>query len=166
MRAMEKHGFYNFEMYPLEFCAHNNMSERELFWMRELNSTNRNRGYNLRMDSSSGMTTSQHTSEKISANLTRQWAEGLRDLHSEKLKKNWVDNPNRRIETGLIFSARLTKYKYVVERASGDTVECDFKKLCELGLRNILSTFSRSGTDIGYLKDCKITRITINARAW
>lgn len=166
LRAMEKHGFDSFEMYPLEFCEPQCMSERELFWMQELNSVDRNHGYNLRMDSSSGMVTSQETSKKISFNLKSQWANGIRDGHSEKLKRNWANNPNRKIENGTIFTARLTKYKYIVEHESGDKIECNFKELNELGLRSILSTFSRSGADVGCLKGFKITRVVIQERAW
>src|ERR1035441_5598068 len=53
--AMRKSGLSNFEMFALEFCDSEQLSECELKWMLSLRSTERNFGYNLRMDSSSGI---------------------------------------------------------------------------------------------------------------
>lgn len=81
--AMRKVGINNFEMFVLEFCESEALSERELVWIINFNTTDRNCGYNLRLDSSSGMLAHADTKSKISKNLKRQWAEGIRDGHSE-----------------------------------------------------------------------------------
>ena len=65
------------------------LAEKELFWIGRLRVTDRNVGYNLRLDSSTGMVTHSETSIKISNRLKKEWSEGVRDGHSDKLKVSW-----------------------------------------------------------------------------
>jgi len=158
--AMRKVGFENFEMFPLEFCEISECAERELFWMTELKSTERNFGYNLRMDSSTGMLTTSSTSEKIRKNLKEQWASGVRDGHGEKLRKSWENNTVRRLQQSKLLSQIKTKYEYRVTSPEGVTKKCDYSQLCEMGLKNVMSTFHRKNTNTAVFKGFTIQRFS------
>lgn len=156
--AMRKVGIDNFEMFPLEFCDLNGIDARELHWMIELDSTNRNKGYNLRMDSSTGMITSSETSDKISNNLKRQWAEGLRDGHSEKLKKSWEGNSKRKKQQSKLMTNIKTKYEYVVTDPEGVTTLVNYQGLVDRGITGALTAFSRYKKNETMCKGYRIIR--------
>lgn len=139
--AMIKHGFKNFKIEPIEFCLLEELAERELYWIKFLKSNDRNIGYNLRLDSSSGMTTSLETSFRISENLINQWESGVRDGHGDKLKETWNRNPERRIEASKHFTKVLTKYLYIVTDKNGVSNTYNYKQLQELKLDRILVKF-------------------------
>lgn len=152
--AMRKVGINNFEMFVLEFCESEALSERELVWIINFNTTDRNCGYNLRLDSSSGMLAHADTKSKISKNLKRQWAEGIRDGHSEKLKKSWANaSPLRRKEQTERFIKMRTKFTYVVHQSNGEKESCTYVRLKELGLHGAVGNMSRSKKNVTYLRD-------------
>lgn len=80
--AIDKSKPENFTFSVLEFCGVEIMAERELFWMVELSSTKLDSGYNLRMDSSTGMITHDSTREKISKRIKREYADGTRSVEA------------------------------------------------------------------------------------
>lgn len=88
LNAIKKHGDKNFTFSMLEVCSVEDLAERELFWMLEYSSTDNAVGYNLRMDSSTGMITHEDTSKKISARLKKEWETGVRSKHAEKITRN------------------------------------------------------------------------------
>lgn len=155
-RSMEKNGIENFEMFPLEFCSIDDLSERELFWMDELRSCENERGYNLRRDSSSGMETHQNTSDKISARLKEEWASGVRDGHADKLKAAWDRRgPEGRAEQGRRFSRMKTKWEYTVD--GGEPIL--YADLNRMGLAYAAMTkFSKLKVDTVVAKGHTITR--------
>lgn len=61
--AWHKYGESCFAYFVVEYTAENVniLAERELYWIEYLNATDRKYGYNLRMDSSSGMICSEET---------------------------------------------------------------------------------------------------------
>ncbi len=155
MNAFLKYGIDAFDFMILEEAEFALLSDRELFWMNKLNSTDRNYGYNLRMDSSSGGTVVDSTRQKISNRLKFEWASGKRAGHSDKLKESWKDRD--RNAQGKLFSKILTKYVYIVTR--GDVIESlSYAELKQAGYNSILSTFHRKGCDSGYLKGAYIRR--------
>lgn len=159
IRSMSTHGIENFEFFPLEFCGTDSISERELHWITELGSTDRRRGYNLRLDSSSGMTAHLETRNKISKNLRAQWASGIRSDHGEKLKEAWSRcSPERRRLQSDTMRALRTKYEYLVTSPSGESELCNFKRLSDLGLKNAHSVFFRKKTDIAIVKGFHVIR--------
>lgn len=159
IRSMSAHGIEKFEFFPLEFCALDDISERELHWINELGSTDRKRGYNLRLDSSSGMTAHPDTREKISANLKAQWAAGVRSDHGDKMRAAWAGcNDERRRMQSETMRAIRTKYEYQVTDLNGDVEVCDFRRLSELGLKSVLSSFARKRNDSVELKGFHILR--------
>jgi group I intron endonuclease len=157
-RAMVKDGIDNFEMVPLEFCSLDVISERELYWMKKSGSTDRQFGYNLRMDSSTGMVTSPETSLKMSENLKRQWAAGIRDGHSEKLKKKWASDPERVRIQGELFSHLKTKYEYEVHHPTGEVEFCKYNRLLELRIGSVLSTYHRRSVSDAVCKGFRVIR--------
>lgn len=93
MNSIDKYKPENFTFSILESCSIDYLAERELFWMVELESTNLEKGYNLRMDSSTGMITHDSTREKISNRLKKEYAEGTRtrEAVSEWATNLWKD---------------------------------------------------------------------------
>lgn len=87
--AIDKAKPENFTFSVLEFCGVEIMAERELFWMVELSSTKPDSGYNLRMDSSTGMITHDSTREKISKRIKKEYVDGTR---SREAASEWATN--------------------------------------------------------------------------
>lgn len=54
-RAVNKYGLDNFEFAVLEMCPLEVINEREIFWIAELDSHNKNHGYNLSTGGESGL---------------------------------------------------------------------------------------------------------------
>lgn len=162
--AINKIGIDNFEFFPLEFCSVDMTSELELEWMVRLKSTDRNHGYNLRMDTSTKMITSIETSEKISNNLRKQWANGVRDGHSQKLRDRWANDPERRKKQGESFSQIKTKFEYEVHHPNGDIEQCLYSRLVELGLKNVISNFHRQNSNDVECKGFRVIRFNKGER--
>lgn len=89
MRSIEKNGPENFNFELIEVCPIDELSEKELYWMVELKSTDRDFGYNLRMDSSTKMITHPLTSEKISQRVKKEFELGIR---SREKCSEWASN--------------------------------------------------------------------------
>lgn len=160
-RSMVKHGIDKFEMLPVEFSSVEQLDELELSWMKVLKSTDRLKGYNLRMDTSTGMVASLETSQKISSNLKSQWASGIRDGHAKKLKQNWADNPHRRTFQSSKFTEIKTVYSYVVQYPDKQAFNCTYKELKALGLHSVLSTYHRKRCDSAIIKGINVTRVKL-----
>ena len=103
LNAFKKYGSDNFDYYIVEKFNEENeeileklLAERELYWMKELDSLNKEKGYNLRYDSDGKCFCSQETSEKISNRLKKEWESGIRDGHSDKMKDYWENNEERK----------------------------------------------------------------------
>ena len=87
--ALKKYGIDSFVFSVLEVCRREDAAELELFWMRELKSLDRAFGYNLRADSSSGMITHEDTRKLLTELRKKEWREGVRDGHAEKMTQ-WL----------------------------------------------------------------------------
>jgi len=162
--AYHKYGDDAFEYFVLEFLEENEklVAERELYWMKTYDSLNHEKGYNLRSDSDSKMIVHQKTSEKISKRLTKEWAEGKRQNHSQKLSDNWKTTPERNKKQSEIMSKNLTKYKYNLYTLDNIYVEtCDYKRLIELSLKNCPATFFDKKTNKIKFKNYIIERLII-----
>lgn len=155
LNSFLKYGIANFDFEVVEICDISMTTERELFWMHYFNSCDRNFGYNIRMDSSTGMITHPETSLKISERLKREWCNGLRDLHSDKLKKSWESRD--RIAQGELFTKLLTKYIYFV-----DGQAFTYQDLLKQGLKSVISKFYKNKTDDVMFKGRHIKRIVID----
>ena len=94
MSSIDKYRPENFTFSVLEFCGIDDLAEKELLWMVELESTNLDKGYNLRMDSSTGMVTHDSTREKISKRVKKEYADGTRSIEavSAFFTEMWKDD--------------------------------------------------------------------------
>lgn len=163
LASMNKHGFNTFEFSVLEYCSIEESSERELYWMLQFDSTNRDFGYNLRMDTSSGMITHELTREKISKRLTREWSEGIRSQHGNKLKESWERGDRDRLEQSDRMSKSLTKYKYILtDKSTGAVSVVLYNELKEIKLHGVISKFHKYKVNIVEFKGFKIERVSIN----
>ena len=170
LNAWIKYGRDNFEYVVLEYLDEQNeqlVKERELYWILEFKSIDRNFGYNLRLDSETRMIVHKETSEKISRRLKKEWANGIRKEHGKKLSENWSNNEERKIQQSGILKENLTKYYYNVYDINNNFIEkCDYQRLKELGLKQTLSTIWRDKQQ-GIIrnrvkvKNCFIERIKI-----
>jgi hypothetical protein len=110
------------------------------------------------MDSNTGMITHPDTSKKISVNLKRQWANGERDGHGDKLKKSWSNNDKRKKQQSQMMTKNLTKYSYEVTSPKGSVENCDYTRLTELGLKSVLSNFFRKKSNDAMCKGFRVIR--------
>lgn len=157
--AMVKHGIESFDFIPLEFADVKLLTMLELEWIDRLESTDRNKGYNLRRDSSSSMIVHAETSSKISRNLKEQWSNGVRDDHSDKLKEYWDGNVIRKNQQSNLMSSVKTKYEYDVIHFNGSTEwGVNYSRLVELGLKNVISNFHRQKSDDVKCKGFRVIR--------
>lgn len=162
LNSFEKYGIDNFEMLPIEFCDISKIDERELYWISELRTTEKSKGYNLRLDSSTGMITHRRTSEKISNNLKKQWAAGVRDSHSDKLKESWKNNPQRKIIQSELFTKYKTKYCYVIHLPDSSCLVLNYKGLKSMKLHtSVLSCFNRHSGNKHLCKGYSVERVAL-----
>lgn len=121
LNAFNKYGLESFEWWIVEsFDKLNNdlMKEREKEYIEVYNTLDKEKGYNLRRDSKTQMITHEETSKKISKRLEKEWEEGIRDGHGEKLSKWWENNPEEKERQAEILRENITKYKYRVWKNS------------------------------------------------
>lgn len=144
LNSWYKYGNENFEYKVLEMLPIDDKQskERELFWIKSYDSINREKGYNLRMDSSTNMIVHEETSKKISARLKKEWAEGIRSNHGKKLSDNWKTTPDRNKKQSDVMTKALTKYTYNIYDLQMNFIEnCKYKRLKELGLQASIVSF-------------------------
>jgi group I intron endonuclease len=114
--AWHKYGKENFEYSVLEYLEPDDdiLKERELFWMRKLNSTNRDTGYNLREDTTTNCIVSQETRELQSRNRKARYAANPHMI--EKIRENsrlmWKNNPEKMQLAIEKVSRKITKHKF------------------------------------------------------
>jgi group I intron endonuclease len=164
INSFEKYGKENFEYFVLEYLPLDNkiLSEKELYWMNFYNSTNRLKGYNLRMDSSTNMICHKETSIKISERIKKEWENGIRKDHGKKLSKNWKTTPERNKKQSEIMSKNLTKYSYNIFNDKNEFLEnCNYSRLKELNLQNVLAEFFRKKSNKIKFKSFIIERLII-----
>lgn len=165
--ALAKYGPQSFDIFPLEFCDDlKKLPAIELKWIEKLKTFDRKFGYNLRCDGADGPNIRPETREKFRANLKRQWADGVRDAHSEKLKKNWAKDPNRRSAQGDFFREKLTKWTYTVWYPDGPKV-MNYAEIVKVGLRSAMCGFyarySRPQSNVTTFRGLKIERTSTRA---
>ena len=103
INAFHKYGEENFETIiieelPLEDAI---LSERELYWIDFYETTNRDKGYNLRRDSSTKMIAHEETRLLLSEagkNRYLNMTQIEKDIESKRLSDFWKHNPNKLLE--------------------------------------------------------------------
>ena len=165
LNSINKYGVNNFDYYVIEsfeICENIEqiLSEKELYWMNELNTLNPEKGYNLRFDSDGKCFCSDETKEKISNRLKNEWENGIRDEHSDKMKEYWKNNDERKIKQSQIMSKNKTKYYYIIYNPDGTLItnNGNYSTLKELGLTNAPTQFSRHKKDDIFCKKYRVIR--------
>jgi len=92
-RAVRKHGRENFEISIIEECEDNIADEREVFWIKELKTTNVDFGYNLESGGNSCKTLGEETKKKLSESRKKWWA----SLTEEEKKEFYNRIPRRKM---------------------------------------------------------------------
>lgn len=159
LRSMNKHGLNNFIFSVIEICDKEIVEDRELFWMTYFKSTDRDVGYNLRKDKSGAMIVHDSTRKKISERLKKEWENGLRSGHSNKLKQSWETRD--REAQGKLLTEIKTKYHYKISTVDSEEIVL-YKGLVEKKLNGVLGKFAKYKTDLVEFKGFTIERITFN----
>lgn len=160
LNSFNKYGFDSFTFEVIEFCSVEECSEKELYWILKLNTTDKEIGYNLRLDSSTGMITHEMTSKKISDRLRNEWENGVRKDHGEKLKASWEFRD--REEQSKLMSKTLTKYVYDLYYDDHEEVDVLYKQLRDRGLAAVIGTFHRRKVSEAKCKGVKVVRRKLN----
>lgn len=159
LRSMNKYGLDNFTFNVIEICDKDEVEDRELFWMDYFNSTDRDKGFNLRADKSGAMIVHESTRKKISERLKKEWDSGIRSEHSNKLKKSWESRD--REAQGRLFTQIKTKYKYIVSNLDMELVLL-YKDLVEMKLHGVIGKFAKHKTNKVEFKGFTIERVVAN----
>lgn len=174
LSAINKYGIENFDYYLVEKFDKNLecpeleklLYEKELYWMKELDSLNKEKGYNLRYDSEGKCYCSEETSKKITNRLKKEWESGIRDKHSDKLKEYWETcGDERKKQQSKIMSKNKTKYIYIIYDPDGNliTENGNYDTLKKINLHKAApSAFSKKKCDEVICKKYKIIRKKIN----
>lgn len=120
INSWHKHGKDNFHYLVLEYVEKDenlelNLKKKELYWQMEKNCTNRDKGYNLRLDSSTKMIVHDDTRRKCSESQKRRHQENPNARHeiAEKVKQYWENNPEARADMAIKVSKAKQKYNFL-----------------------------------------------------
>lgn len=132
LSSINKNKAVNFEFSVLEVCPVESLACRELYWMKEMKSTDSRFGYNLRMDSSTGMITHELTRKKISDRVREEYRTGLRDPKhiGDFFSSFWKDNPQ--VKAGMAQQVSTTRKSYFVKRSFDGVVEAVYDGIQQL----------------------------------
>jgi len=164
IKAWHKYGVNSFEYSVIEYLERDekNVAARELYWIKQFNSLNKEYGYNLRSDSDSKMIAHLDTRLKISNRLKSEWKSGIRNEHGIKLKSSWEKNPARKKMQSSILSKTLTKYVYELYDLKQVYIKtCNYQELIKLNLKNCIATFYKKEVDYIKFKTYYIKKIKI-----
>lgn len=112
--AMNKYGIDNFEMIPIENCSEDIVNSREIYWISQYNTCNRDYGYNMTIGGEGGNTweRNQHqeeTSRKLSLKNTGKKRD---EKFKERMREISLTREPMSIETKSKISKAL-KEKYI-----------------------------------------------------
>jgi group I intron endonuclease len=122
IRSWHKHGKENFEYEIVCECTIDELKEKELFYIQEYESTNRDKGYNFRIDSEGGMIPLESTRKKLSlAQIKRFKDPAERKKLGDKSREFWKNNPD--VKEQMIKNVSKAKEKYEFFKLDKDTGE-------------------------------------------
>lgn len=115
-----KYGRDNFEYVVLEDCLKDEvvLKEKELYWIEHYDCTNRDKGYNFRKDSKTGVIVSEETRKKLSKAQIKRFENPLERLKiSISSKKIWKDDVRKE---GMKAKLRIVNSKYKFHQFTRD----------------------------------------------
>lgn len=121
------------------------LKNKETDYILQYDSINPEIGYNIRIDRDGKYICNSSTRLLKKEQLKEQWALGIRDNHSEKLKNYWNDNDERKKEQSKVMTKALTKYLYTIYDTKGNVIyeNISYKELVKKGYKCSLSAFNR-----------------------
>lgn len=93
-KSWNKYGEINFSFYVLEYCAPENLDEKEIYYIDTYNTLDRDCGYNLKSGGqSNGIKVSDYVKEKLSQALIKSYAENseLKEKRREAALSQWAN---------------------------------------------------------------------------
>ena len=119
INSWHKYGRENFSYYVIEYIfdenkdiLENKLKERELYWIENLDTLNREKGYNLRLDSEGKCIVSDETREKCRESQIERFSdENVRKEMSEKLKTLHKEHPEYWEESKIKLAYANRKYR-------------------------------------------------------
>lgn len=113
INSWHKYGKDAFSYIVLEECLYDSLKDRELYWINNYESLNRDKGYNLRLDSDSGMIPLEETRKKYSeAQINRFKDSKEREKIGFRSKKFWQNNPDIKDQMALKVKRKKQVYKF------------------------------------------------------
>jgi len=113
--SWHKYGKENFAYVVLEYFEELDeklLSEKELYYMQKYDSLNRNKGYNLRYDSSTGLVVSKETRKRMSESQIKRYLDPKeREKISKKSSEFWKNNPDKLAQMAKKVAKKIRKYK-------------------------------------------------------
>jgi len=160
LNSMIKYGFDSFIFEIIELCSFDETLVKEVNYMKEFKSTDKNYGYNKRSDSLGGVLTSDETRDKISRRLKKEWSEGVRKNHGTKLKKSWENGDRDRSVQSRRMTKSLTKYYYVLDE--NETTKYFYKDLVNMSLSGVVQKFYKKQCNKVIFKGFVIERFSVD----
>lgn len=119
INSWHKYGRENFSYYVIEYIFDEDknildkkLKERELYWIKTLDTLDREKGYNLRLDSEEKCIVSDETREKCRESQTKRFSdEKVRKEMSEKLKTLHKEHPEYWEESKVKLAYANRKYR-------------------------------------------------------
>lgn len=114
IKAWHKYGKNNFAYTVLEYLPLDDklISKQELYYQLFYKSINPKIGYNIRLDSSTGLIVSKETRLKLSIAHKKRYSDINERLKTgQKSKEFWKNNPDKLAEMVLKVSNKIRKYK-------------------------------------------------------
>lgn len=143
INAWWKYGKENFEYFVLEIIDKNQdnieniIKDKELFWMDYYQSYNRDKGYNLRRDSSTSMIVHNETREKMSVSHRKRYENIEERIKTgKKASKFWKENPEIKEQMRKKISDIHTKYSIYQYSKDGLTLIKIWNKVKDIILEN------------------------------
>ena len=132
INSWHKYGRKNFTYYFTEYIQNENivefnelLSDRELYWMKELDSLNRNKGYNIRYDSEGKCFVSDETKELMSISQKERYkSEEEKIKQSETMIKLRKEHPELYADSYSKLAYKNRKYRIAkCDKISGEIIK-------------------------------------------
>lgn len=156
--AIAKYGRDAFKFYALEYADVSAIADLELKWMLELQTIDRAKGYNLRLDSSSLIVIPEETKRRISEQAKLQWANPEKRLTiTEGLRNGWK-NERRKAEHKERCRKSFQRNVYMIFEPNGNVVQADRQLLKDMKLISVEAQFSIKKSNVVMHKGVWIVR--------
>lgn len=91
-KAWNKYGESDFKFTVLEYCNPDDLDEREVYYINEYNTTERELGYNLKTGGQNGGSIfSKESKQKLSKSIKKSYTDELREIRRRDALKQWAN---------------------------------------------------------------------------